>query len=224
MPKPFLVRDLEKTKYPDPEVMRFFFKEKLFTQHGKVLELGCGSANNLLLFGHYSWIVAGIEADPAIADAGSRNLDTCGIDGFVRRSTLPDIPRAIIECAPYQVLLMPGVMYYMSRSSMTFTFERVAPLLDTGAWIFITMRGMGDYRYHRGQEVGRNEFVLATPETGEAGLINTFYHEWEIMELLAGYFDFYRDDAWVLHQHFENKLNDHHMLNHDITIWGRRAT
>ena len=56
-----MLKNIRGLKYPDIYITRFFFKEILHKSPGKVLELGCGNGNNLMLFVEYNWNVTGID-------------------------------------------------------------------------------------------------------------------------------------------------------------------
>ena len=44
------ITELRGLRFPDDYIVKMFFKEGLHRAPGRVLELGCGSGNNLSLF------------------------------------------------------------------------------------------------------------------------------------------------------------------------------
>src|SRR5438105_3424044 len=105
-------------KYPDEFVIKFFFKENLHQRKGRVLELGCASANNLMLFFQYGWDCVGIDFDTqAVADA-QYNLSQVAESGakytIAHHDLKTGLPAFLERC---DVLLMPNVLYYLPREA-----------------------------------------------------------------------------------------------------------
>lgn len=232
-----MVMDFSKlsgTKYPDSQVMRWFFEERLFERPGIVLELGCGYGNNLIMFQQYGWSCVGVEQEQRIASVADNNLNLSSIrngEGYqIIAGKFPEVVSrangAIATCGSrcrtaWDAFMMPGSLYYVSRSDARTTLCHAQSMLKSGADIFVSVRGCSDYRYARGEKmVDRNCYILDTPETGEQGVLCQFYHEWEIVEFLRVCLRLKTESARVLNTHFENVLNGEHMMNHDIIVWG----
>ncbi len=211
------------TKYPDSQVMRWFFKEGLHKSPGSVLELGCGWGNNLMMFQQYGWDCYGLEMDHNIMSGAATNLRlaSCGKQWHVEHGRFPGIhPGSLLSSKVYDAFMMPGSLYYVSRSDAIKTLRWAHGVVKSGSHLLISIRGLSDYRYARGEKVGRNEYVLNTPETGENGILCTFYHEYEIVNMMHEFLGLVLSSARVLNMHFENVLNGEHMMNHDIIVWG----
>ncbi len=110
-------------KYPDEFVTRYFFKEHFHQRRGRVLELGCGNGNNLMLFYQHGWDVVGIDInEKALADAehnfrGSGEEDTRWM--FRQLDLGQGVPKIDgLFGRPFDVVLMPSVLYYIPRSAM----------------------------------------------------------------------------------------------------------
>lgn len=72
-------------RFPDEYIVRMFFKEGLQHSPGRVLELGCGSGNNLMLFHEFGWQVVGVDISTASLSDAVHNLSGGGGDLVVRR-------------------------------------------------------------------------------------------------------------------------------------------
>lgn len=65
-------------RFPDEYIVRMFFKEGLQHSPGRVLELGCGSGNNLMLFHEFGWQVVGVDISTASLSDAVHNLSGGG--------------------------------------------------------------------------------------------------------------------------------------------------
>ena len=225
---------MEGAKFPDEAVMRFFFKEGLHKTPGRVVEFGCGAGNNLaLLFLQYGYEVVGVDCSESALCMARYN---CGLavqgdsDEF---KTAEFYGAALGGYVPWEhigkfdVLLFPGIIYYLSREDLLRVLARAAAsVAKPGAWIFVRARGMSDYRLGRGKRVEKNGTVLTTEETGEDGCRNVCYHEYELVDMFRDAFGLDPETMRVMHIHFENRMmcrvpEGDQMMNHDIVLYGR---
>jgi SAM-dependent methyltransferase len=106
------IAELRGLRFRDIYVVRMFFKEGLQRERGRVLELGCGNGNNLLLFAEFDCDVTGVDLNgDALADA-RYNLEGGGtlIKGDLKQ-VFPIPPAALFDA-----ILLPNVVYYLPRS------------------------------------------------------------------------------------------------------------
>lgn len=211
-------------KYPDEFVTRYFFKEQFHHKHGQVLELGCGNGNNLMLFYQHGWDVVGIDINEKALDDAEHNFRGIGEEDtrwlFRQLDLGQGLPKIDGLFGPFDVVLMPSVLYYIPRSVMISCLARVLDLLAPGGSFFLRMRAIADYRYGRGRQIERNGFVSEISETGEYGLINVFYHQYEIVDMLRENLQAKMDSLNVLQLSFDNIQNDVLVTNQEIVIWG----
>ena len=234
---PARIAEMKGAKYPDEAVMRFFFKEGLHKTPGRVVEFGCGSANNLaLLFLQYGYEVVGVDNSSEALDLAAHNLDLAsrpakGMDRYDDFKTA-DLINVDIEAAfpmnligQCDVILFPGIIYYLSRDKLMKLLRRVyINVAKEGSWVFVRARGMADYRYKRGMYAEHNGTLLNTPETGEEGCRNVCYREYELVDMFRDIF--HLENIQVMDIRFENRMmcqrsKGDQMLNHDIVIYGR---
>lgn len=212
-------------KYPSEFVTRYFFKEQFHYQHGQVLELGCGNGNNLMLFYQYGWDVAGIDIDKKALDDAEHNFR--GIDEkktkwlFRQLDLSQGLPKIDGLSGPFDVVLMPGILYYLPRNTMISCLAGVSDLIKPGGSFFLHMRTVADYRYGRGRKVEDNGFVLEISETGEYGLINVFYRQDELVDILQKHLHADTGSLRVLSASFDNVQNGVMINNNDVIVWGR---
>lgn len=221
------IKDVIGKRYPEEAFMRFFFKTGLHKDPGVMLEVGCGFAPNIVMCAQYGWRCYGLEAQPMVAASARQNIgmyeltDECSIlTGDMRFLD----SYSEISGLKASMVAIPFSLYYMSRSDANKTLKalRDMDLIGPNASVFLGMRGMKDYRYARGKDrIDKSTWIMDTPETGEEGLVCSFYHEYELVDMLRA-IDVETEQA--MHIEFENVLNGERMMNHDIVIWGRSKT
>ena len=211
--------DLRGLRYPDEYVVRMFFKEGLHGNHGRVLELGCGSGNNLMLFQGFGWEVTGIDiSEESLADA-RHNLGDVDQKVSLHRSDLArEFPN--LE-GDFDVIILPSVNYYMSRACFVKILVQCGLLLKPDGLFYVRSRTCNDWRYGRGHEVEPNGFMLQCTETGEKGLLNVFYERNELIDAIGLHMCALRN-LQVLSVRYENPQSGIVISNDDLVLWGRK--
>lgn len=99
-----------------------------------------------------------------------------------------------------------------------------AQLRDKCFWhsetsFFMKMRSSQDYRYGRGEKVGPQSWCMITAETNELGCINTFLHEYQLVQLVQRYTPL--KNFQVLHCSHDHE-QPQQLLTHnaDMILWG----
>ncbi|ATQ41557.1 class I SAM-dependent methyltransferase [Caulobacter mirabilis] len=204
-------------KYPDEFVARHFFKRGLDRRTGRVLELGSGTGNNLSLYAAWGWSLTGVDySDQALKDARWNLGDAPDLLQADLAHGLPPLD------APYDVLLIPNLLCYLTAAEARARLSELKPLLARDAEVFVRTRLIDDYRYGRGEEEEPDGFRLATPETGEAGLFNLFYTEAGLLDLLSDVLGLV--DPQVFRVRFDNLQAGRRVPgNSDIVIWGQAS-
>jgi SAM-dependent methyltransferase len=192
------IPDIRGLRFPDEFLVRHFFRRGLHQRAGRVVGLGCGSGCNLALYQAFGWSVAGADIDAQAIEDARWNL---GEDAHLVRADLSSVsPREL--AGPWDALLAPSSLYYLGTESAERLLRDFAPRLAPGCEVYVRIRRKDDYRCGRGERVAPDTWRLATPETGEAGLINRFYDEAEAVALLRATLDL--QDIVVLGLSFDN--------------------
>ena len=213
--------DLRGLRFPDAYVVRMFFKEKLDKTPGRVLELGCGSGNNLLLFDGFGWDVTGVDIDEASLLQAAHNLDI-GEEEASGKLLQHDLSSGLpMLQGPFDVLLAPSSLYYIPRAAARVCLSGARGLLRSGAMVFLRMRLPDDHRAGRGRPLGRDTWILECQHTGEMGATNVFWQEHELVELLHSTLGIEAESLTLLRVAYENVQNGWLVRNSDIVIWGR---
>lgn len=208
--------DLRGLRYPDVFVVRHFFKRGLDKRPGRALELGCASGANLMLYRSFGWEVTGVDYDSRALEDARHNLEGSG--RWIEADLSLGPPRGL--SGPYDVLLLPSVLYYIDEMRARALLSALAPQLSPGAEVYARMRLLDDYRYGRGVEEGPNAFRLTIGETGEQGLLVKLYSETEIVSLLSDTLGLSAEVA--LRCRFDNLQGGRITHNSDLIVWGAR--
>lgn len=210
------VSDLRGMRFPDDYVVRMFFKEGLQRRPGRVLELGCGSGNNLMLFQDFGWSVTGVDINAQSLDDARHNLGSDNVH-LIKADLSDSLPP--IE-GQFDCIILPSVNYYIPRQAFTRLLGALWPKLRSGSVFYLRSRLLDDWRFGRGDEVERNGYVLNCTETGEHGLLNVFYSIDELRALLVA-----PPSSLTLTQclrvHYENPQQGVTIGNSEVVIWGR---
>jgi len=216
--------DMRGLLFPDVYVTRFFFKKGCHQLTGNVLELGCGNGNNLMLFYHFGWNVVGIDKDPVAIQDALHNFAAEQFTGPPYDFILHDLSDGLNNLLKdhFDVLLIPNSLYYLERCRAESLLTDASEFVKAGAYVFLRGRTLHDFRYGRGQQIDRNTFLLNTEETGEKDLINVFYSEYELVEMLQRCLAIDLATVEILHVDYQNLQQDMLISNSDVVIWGRK--
>jgi len=215
--------DMRGLRFPDVYVTRFFFKKGCDQRTGNVLELGCGNGNNLMLFYHFGWNVVGVDRDPVAIQDALHNFAAEQFTGVPYNFILHDLSDGLSKVLKdhFDVLLIPNSLCYLERDRAESLLAEASGFVREGAYFFLSLRTLHDFRYGRGQQIDRNTFLLNTEETGEKGLINVFYSEYELVDMLRRCISIDASTLQIFHLDFENLQQGKIVSNSDIIMWGQ---
>ena len=172
-----------------------------------------------MLYHAYGWEVVGIDINANSLANAMINFE--GRGKFLQHDLSRGLPP--IE-GLFDVVLMPGSLYYIPRAAFARCLGELRPLLRGGALFYMRMRLRDDYRYGRGRPVEPDGFVLDTPETGESGYLNVFYCEEELKALVHNNLGALQK-LTLLHCRFDSVRNGRVVPhNSDVIMWGKLPT
>jgi SAM-dependent methyltransferase len=210
------IAELRGLRFPDMYVVRMLFKEGLHLKQGSVLELGCGSGNNLLPFADFGWDVTGLDISPEALSDARHNLNGCAT--LIECDLAADLP--LPDGQKFDAILLPNIIYYLPRRAFTRLLRDCRRHLHPGGVLFLIARTREDWRYGRGSEQETGGYRLNCRETGEYGLLNVFYDGDELCELVREHFG----ELQGMHRLFatcDNPQAGIVVRNADVVIWGR---
>jgi len=215
-----LIAELEGMKFPDEMVTRFFFKCGLHQRKGRVLELGCGNANNLALFAAYDWECLGLDINAESLSQGRRNFLRLGYPAPMLKHA--DLNDPIPSFGELDVLLMPSSIYYVHANRGRSIIQELSQTLNPNAYVFCRFRTLQDYRYGKGEPLGQETFRLEISETSEKGCTVAFYDESSMRSVISP-FQLDPLSIHVMEFTFDNLGSNSKIINnHDMVIWGRK--
>lgn len=217
------ISNLKGFKYPDSELIRYFFKNHLNIKPQKVLELGCNNGNNLALFASYDYEVIGVELDAQNVE--NANFNFSNVYGFDKFNFINQDMREFCKNTKdlkSDVLLIPNVINYITKSDFIKLLENIIQnnLIKSNSNFFIRARSLKDHRYGLGKQIDDGVFILDGDEySGEKGIICSCYKEYELVEILKSKLNL-RDFTLITSENL-NVKSGVYIKDSDIIIYGK---
>ena len=221
-----LIPNIKGLKFPDEAVTRFFFKETLSNINGKVIELGCGSGNNLRLFYEFGWDVTGVDTNLQCLTHANENLSSIKDEYGLKSDycmVLDDMLHYLENHRGdfFDVVLFPSSLFYLSYDQITSVLYHLTKIVKPGSLLFFKLVTNLDYRsLNKNKErLGESTYRLKFRETDEFDCVVTYLSREKWASLIKGYFNFEYFNTLVLHfDHIQNGVN---MRNDNIVFYGR---
>lgn len=216
------IKDIKGLKYPDEYIIKYFFKNNLHTQSGKVIEFGCSNGNNLSLFYQYDYETLGIDLSNESIENAKYNFKNIYSSNGSYKFYTTDMLHYVDTHKDINadIFMIPNVISYISKEDFKKFLQLSVQnnIFKKDANFFIRTRTKKDYRYGFGKEVSKDSFLMPNNITGEEGALCTCYDEYELVLLLKEYLNL--KDFKVLS--LDNQSDQgHKLLNSDLVIWGK---
>lgn len=220
-----IISNIKGLKYPDDYFIKYFFKSNFNkTKDLKFVEFGSSNGNNLTLPYQYGHHVIGIDIDKQAIDDAISNFSMFPHHNSKFNFHLQDM-RVYANSTTNlnaDILMLPNIVNYIQREDFH-SFLRIMIQnnnINKNSSIFVRCRTPKDFRFGLGIQVGYNAYKIEASNhlTGEAGCLNTFYTECDIIDTLRKYLDL--RDFTLLQCDFQNIQNDTIISNSDIILWG----
>lgn len=219
------ITDIQGLKYPDDYFIKYFFKTGYHKTYGlKFIEFGASNGNNLMLPYEYGHNVIGIDIEQKAID--NANLNFKNIHN--KTSTFEFHKTDMREYANKttglnaDVFMLPNIVNYIPREDLNAFLNLMVQNnnIKHNASIFVRCRTPKDFRFGMGKKVNYNAYQLDTTNdiTGEAGCLNTFYTEFDLISTLQQHLNL--RNFTLLNCNFQNIQNDTVISNSDIILWG----
>lgn len=184
---------------------------------GRVLELGCGSGNNLSLFKEFDWNVSGVDYDNEQVKYANHNLGKSINDQIIQHDLSKGLPSTL--SGKFDVILCQNILYYIKRQNMINLLKSLRGFINKKYILFVSCRALGDWCFGKGSEIERNGFIIDRHETGEHGLLNIFYTPDEMKDMINLYIG-ESSDVVMLNTVYENIENEKLISNNDFILYG----
>jgi len=212
-------------KFPDTYLIRFFFKEVLQNMKGgNVIEFGCGSGNNLYLFNIYGFYTAGIDINPINIQNAKENFEKIlkaekNSYEFIAGNMLDENILKNLN-KTFDILLLPNIIYYITKTDLYKFLNFLPKYLSSNFLFFLRFRTPRDGR--ASALVFEKEVAfLKSDITNEKGTVQTFYEEYEMVEILKEFFKIKKLKLFHIYEEWEAR--DRKIFNSDIIIWGEAS-
>ena len=213
-------------KYPDDYFIKYFFKKQFNARNKlKFIEFGSSNGNNLMLPYNYGHDVIGIDFDKdAIEDAHSNfsNIENTNAEYKFHIDDMRNFAKKNKNIKA-DVLLLPNVVNYILKDDFI-SFLKVMKAnnnISKKASFFIRCRTPKDFRFGLGNRLELNTYKLPSNYnlTGEAGCLNRFYNESELISIMKEYLNL--TNYTLMSSDSQNlQKEDTIVLNSDIILWG----
>lgn len=215
-------------KYPDMELVRWFFKNKLDAlKNAKVLELASHNGNNLSLFANYNYECIGVELNKQNHENAIYNFKEIMYyqnASFFNENMLDFAKNH--QNINADVFLIPNVINYISKDEFKTLLQNAKEnnLYQSNgggyAHFFLRARSTKDHRYGLGKKLKNGSFILTHDDfSGEKDCLCTAYQEYELVEILKEYLSLY--DFEVITSENINIKNKVYIKDSDIIIYGK---
>ena len=211
-------------KYPDEYFIKYFFKKGFHTtSKAKFLEFGSSNGNNLMLPYQYGHDVIGVDFDPEAITYANANFSALKEENSYE--FIADDMRHFVEKredTKADVLMLPNIVNYIKREDFI-NFLQILVKRDhikRGAAFFLRCRTPKDFRFGIGEKIEEDTFLMADDyhQTGEAGCINRFYTQTEMIDILREEINL--RDFQLFQADCQNLHGESIVLNSDMIIWG----
>ena len=217
--------DIRGLKYPDDYFIKYFFKSGFHKTNGlKFIEFGSSNGNNLTLPYQYGHHVIGVDIDQKAIDDANFNFSMIQNKQSTFNFNLKDMREYASHTTDLfaDVFMLPNIVNYIPREDFGAFLNIMLKNnnLKQNASIFVRCRTPKDFRFGLGTKKDYNAYQLEDNQniTGEAGCLNTFYTEHDLISTLQKHLNL--KDFTLLQCDFQNVQDNIIVSNSDLILWG----
>ncbi len=216
------VSDIDGLKYPNEYFIKYFFKRGFDKgDKKKFIEFGSSNGNNLMLPYQYGHEVIGVDFDVTLIEYANSNFEKLNQDNSYHFYA-DDMKNYVHKSKNLNVdvFLLPNIVNYLTTDEFVNFLDSVVEsgMIKKGADFFIRARSIKDFRFGKGEKIGKNSYRLDDDVTGENGAICTCYQEYELVDLCRQHLNL--RDFKLFSVDVQNLHSGINVLNSDIVIWG----
>jgi SAM-dependent methyltransferase len=179
--------------YPNEDIIRFcarliqkkltLDKYEIKRKVQRVLDLGCGNGRHALYFASQGFEACGIDIAPKAIEWAQEWAAKQNLEADFRVGDITALP---FEDRYFDVVVSHGVLDHVPLKVARSAVLEVKRTLKTGGLFYCDLRCSEDFEYGLGTQVEPNTFLL--DHGFEEGLVQHFYTQDEINELIDGLF------------------------------------
>lgn len=147
-----------------------------------VYDLGCGAGRHLAYLRTLGFTVFGSDVSPNGLAASRERLLLAGLPAYL---ALGDMTAAPFAAEAFDAVVAINVLNHNPRALLSRAVEEVRRVLRPGGEFYLTVLNTSDWRYHLGEQVEPDSFVLS--EGPEKGILHHFFSEPDLRDWLRGF-------------------------------------
>lgn len=157
----------------------------------RVLDAGCGNGRHVIFLAEQGFDVYGIDISAAAIEIANAWLAKKGLKAHLEAASTTKLP---FTDGYFDVVVSFGVLDHITFPEAKTAIAEIRRVLADDGYLYITLRATEDAECGRGEQAGKNTYLLQ--EGYEKGIIQHFFDMGEIEELLDGFkiFDIERYD------------------------------
>jgi len=173
-------------EYPNENVVRFLMNQCAFDarQRPRALDIGVGGGRHTKLLCEIGFETYGVD----VSDEGLRHcrarLHSLDLRAELQSASMSSLPFAD---GSFAVALAIGVYCYADSAVMAGAVAELHRVLRQEGAAMILVRSVNDYRFGKGDVLGRNTFRLTIEDTNELGTVQRFLDAAEIPEIFSAF-------------------------------------
>ena len=173
-------------QYPNESVVRFLFtnfsRDRNERKSLKILDIGCGGGRYVKLFAEQGFATYGIDFSSEGLRQTEVMLKKNNLNAELKQSDMRNIP---YENKFFDGVVSFGSLYYSDSNGMKKGIGELYRVLKNSGKALIVVRTTDDYRFGKGEEIGKNTFILDIGQTNEQGMTMHFLSKEDIYEYCA---------------------------------------
>lgn len=201
-------------RYPNDHVVRFVMANvpEDARRSAHAIDIGVGGGRHTHFLCELGFRVAGVDISAEGLRHCSAWLTSAGFAADLRAASMTALPFAD---STFALAVAFGVFYYGDESAMDNAIAEMYRVLEPGGRALVIVRTTADYRFGKGDCLGRNTFRLTISDTNEEGALMHFLDEDEVRHRFAAFSD-------IAFERTETTFRDRSATNSDWIVQLRK--
>lgn len=152
---------------------------------GRVLDLGCGIAQNAIYLAKKGYFVVGVDISGKALQTAAMKVNLENICNIVLlHNTAKSLP---FPDGHFNAVFSINVLHHGKLKDIRRAINEILRVLRSEGLGMATLVSKSDYKFGKGREVEKDTFELFEGEHGEKGILHHFFGEYEIDLLLRNF-------------------------------------
>ena len=159
------------SKYPSEHVVRFMFtgfsRDPEERRSIKVLDLGSGAGSNTIFLAKEGFGTYATDVSENGLQVTAKRLENEKLTAELKNAGMEKQP---FEDNVFDGIISFGVYYYNTEAGYRRAVLEMHRILKKGGLALVFSRTTDDYRFGKGEKIGKNNFILNKEDTNEKGM------------------------------------------------------